>query len=499
MPVYRFCMTALRWMVIVAVGLVFVLNVVFTADVAMNASERVTVRVSLLEGLAGVAVAALLVAAVRWLKPRWQVSERRLFLACAGIYGVAALYLILNVDGSIRADALWTFEAAAAYGGVDGCDALLPGGYLFMYPHQLGLMTLDRLLQGFCPAPKVFFVLNFLMVLGLNFTLFQTAEQLFHRPAVTRATILLSFAFLPPLFFVLFAYGLLPGLCAMSAALYAALRFENTGRWRFLVLAVGLGGLATVLKQNFLIGMVAMVLYFGLRWLRDRTWRRAAAVVAAAVCLVLPSRLLIAGYERANGLSLQEGAPAVLWVAMGTDLDNTERAPGWYNEYNYATYVQSADAQQAALKGRDKLQENLAAIRREPGRAASFFITKLISQWCEPMLQSDWSGPLADCGQAVRTPLLQDFYAGGVSNMLVSGWTKLITVAIWGLTLVFMLAYAAKTPGWEMALMHFVGGLLFHTVWEGKSQYILPYVVLVIPFAAFALCRLADRVTKIRA
>ncbi len=494
----RYGNAILRWIAAIAVGLIWLLNFFLTAEVAMDASERVTVHMDMWMGLAGVGMFLLLLAVAWWLKHKGYCScihERQMFFIGAGVYSVAALYLILNVSGDIRADAAWTFEAAAGYGGADGYAAVQPNGYIHMYPNQLGLMTFDRLLQCFSPHPKVVFVVNFMLVLLMNFLLVRIADTLFHRPAVNKATVLMAFAFLPPLFFTLFAYGLLGGLCAITAAFYYALRFDKAKQWRFLGLAMVCAAAAVLLKQNFLIAVVAMALYFLLRWLRDMTWRRGVAFAAAVLCTILPSRLLIAYYEWDSGASLRDGSPLVLWVAMGTDMDNTERAAGWYNGYNYATYVNSADVAEASQKGWEKLRENIAAMRENPARALAFFAEKTVTQWCEPMLQSAWSGPLADCGQEVSTALLRDFYTGATSYALVAHWVKLVTLQLWGLALVFIVRYAGQTPGWEMAFMHCIGGLLFHTVWEAKSQYIMPYVVLLIPFAAYAFCRVVDGIS----
>ena len=33
----------------------------------------------------------------------------------------------------------------------------------------------------------------------------------------------------------------------------------------------------------------------------------------------------------------------------------------------------------------------------------------------------------------------------------------------------------------------FIGGFMFHTLWEGKSRYIIPYVVAIMPVAAISI------------
>ena len=117
------------------------------------------------------------------------------------------------------------------------------------------------------------------------------------------------------------------------------------------------------------------------------------------------------------------------------------------------------------------------------------------------MYQSVWSGPLADCKQETYMPLLEDIYGGGKANAELTEFCKLITLIIWAFAIVFLILFARKTSGWEIMFMYFVGGMIFHTFWEGKSQYIFPYVFVLIPFAMYALYRVCrfDAFRKLRA
>ena len=39
------------------------------------------------------------------------------------------------------------------------------------------------------------------------------------------------------------------------------------------------------------------------------------------------------------------------------------------------------------------------------------------------------------------------------------------------------------------------GGFLYHTISEGKSQYIMPYYILLLGFAAYGICMLYDKMS----
>ena len=60
---------------------------------------------------------------------------------------------------------------------------------------------------------------------------------------------------------------------------------------------------------------------------------------------------------------------------------------------------------------------------------------------------------------------------------------------IWTFSLVFMLLFAKKKDGWQMFFLYLIGGLLFHLLWETKSQYTYTYVFVLIPFAAYSMSR----------
>lgn len=44
----------------------------------------------------------------------------------------------------------------------------------------------------------------------------------------------------------------------------------------------------------------------------------------------------------------------------------------------------------------------------------------------------------------------------------------------------------------------FFGGALYHLIFEAKSQYVFPYIVLLIPVAAAGLCALEEQIRKIQ-
>lgn len=488
---------------LVCVSIVFALNLIFTAAISYDAYERITISQSVLTGI----LVVLVIGAVLYLftvckKYIDKIDVKKLFLTFTIVYLIAGMYLLLNVDNIIRADAGTVYNVAVALKD-DNYGSFGVGGYCYRYPHQVGMVLYDRILQIFSSNVYFIFMANLAFVLGINYINYKISDMVFADKYTNILTIILSFAFLPQLFFILFAYGLIPGFFFMLTAFYFAIRFGKGHQTEHLVLTAVFAGVAVLLKKNFLIGAIAIVLYLLLTIKKEKLAKTLIAVASVALASVLVSQIAITYFESKSNQKLDNGTPSIMWIAMGTDLDNTGRAPGWYNSFMYNTYTDTGyDKEKTAEIGKEQLKGNLMKISEDPGRAFSFFTQKTVSQWCEPTYQSIWSGPLEDCGQNTYTKLLKSIYTGQTGAKVVTVFSKFLTMLIWAFAAVFLLKYRKETDGWQIAFMYFVGGLIFHTMWEGKSQYIYPYVFSVIPFVAYAFSKtslqLAEKIKKNR-
>ena len=485
---YRLCHSALWWIALVMTTAVFLLNVFYISEVSSSGYEVVTISGHALPGVLMLVIIGCIMLILRnCRKVLESLDEKKLFWLLTGTYAVAAAYLIFNVDNTIRADAKTVFNTALeAKEGIYA--AFQPGHYIYRYPHQLGLMTYDRILVGFSENPQFVFFVNFLFVVGINHTAWKISDLLFRDKITNVLTVILSFAFLPQLFFILFAYGLIPGFYFMMMGFYQCLQYaESDNLW---VMA------AVLLKQNFLIGGIAVCIFLFLRYLQDGRIRKLVSVVALVICMTIPSTCLKELYEQQADVNLDNPSPSVLWIAMGTDIDNSKRGPGWYDSSSWNLYNDSGYNTEVASKlGKEKLLINFNKIQAEPARAGRFFLDKTISQWCDPMYESVWSGPLEDCGQYTHTDILQSLYTGGVWAERMTACLKLLCLALWIFAAAFLLVSGREVAEWAPMYLFFIGGLLFHTFWEGKSQYTYPYLFVLIPFAA---CSIKTLITKRR-
>jgi hypothetical protein len=209
-------------------------------------------------------------------------------------------------------------------------------------------------------------------------------------------------------------------------------------------------------------------------------------MVVLSICLLFSLKILPNAF-----IQDASGMPSVLWIAMGTDIDNNVRGPGWYDSSNYNIFQDSdSDPEVAKEKGIEKLINNVQKMLDRPLETSKFFVNKTVSQWCNPLYQSLWSGPLQDCNQYTYTKLLTSLYTGGIAEKVISNIIKVFMIAFFGLSFGFIIFCHKKYDGWELAFLMLIGGFLFHLFWEGKSQYVYPYFFALMPFAAFSASRI---------
>lgn len=83
-----------------------------------------------------------------------KVHTKHLFWFLSFLFIAAAVFLITAYDGRIRADAKHVFNAALAFNGGDYSSMTTVGSYMYRNPHQLGLMTLERLYAFISPTTQ---------------------------------------------------------------------------------------------------------------------------------------------------------------------------------------------------------------------------------------------------------------------------------------------------------------------------------------------------------
>ena len=149
-----------------------------------------------------------------------------------------------------------------------------------------------------------FFLANLVMMIAINFIQWKCCQMLFDNGLARRYTILLSFLFLPGLFSILFVYGLIPGLLFLYIGVYGLISWLY-GRGKFAPAAAVFGvGMACLIRNNYLIGAIAVFIILFMDFLKEVRWKSLILALAIVAAALIPGKLLTWGYEAAAGADL---------------------------------------------------------------------------------------------------------------------------------------------------------------------------------------------------
>ena len=461
------------------------------------ANNRMNQRVMLArDGFGGLALTAALLLALAavhaFLRRR---AGRRAFAAALALWTAAALCFVLAVGLLPRADSALVIEAAKRFAAGDFSP--LEGEYFSRVSYQLGICLplegLARLLPGL-DLNLLMQALNCAISAALMALLCGLAGGLSGDACTSGAAALLYLAFVPMLLFNMFVYGVLPMLLLCVLAMRCFARCARTGERRFGVLYALLIGAAAALKPNAMIVMLALLICAAVHALQRKDgFLLLCAALSVVLCFALPAGV-IRLYELRAGVTLAPDTGMLLRMAMG--MQDSVIAAGWYNGVIEEYWPLSVTPEMEKAAALEMLAARLREFAADPAGAWAFFKEKCLTQWAEPSYDILWYG--AVCGKSGRFNGLAHaiFRDGSPVRALLAGYMNIFQQAAYVLALIGTCGMIREKRIEAVQLMlpvTVLGGFLYHMLFEAKSQYIYPYMLLLLPLAAAGMDLLAGR------
>lgn len=418
-------------------------------------------------------------------RPLRRVPEKTLYAVLVGTYLIIGMTLVVGAKGHSRADPELVLYGAHLINTGD-YSWLAPGQYLDCYPHQLGLLTVERpllyLFKGSVGrAAVVIQIINLSELLAVYTMVWRSAALLKPCAEQLRRWLLLAmFSFLPALFSILMPYGHLPGLFFYVLAVYLFLLGKKQEKKSWWVLSVLSAILSVWLRSGYLIGVMALAAVAFMQFVKEKRIKLLMYTVAVLLCASQVSGLTAAAYRSLNHVTGGGGIPFVAWIKMGLTRDGNSW--GWHNGYHRRMYVNDAknDPKAAYDIAMEGIKERFDQFRANPAEGWDFFHHKLRSGWCESTFGGVWAGPsMPKERRSMLLPFLTDLYAAGkvytAHQMTSAAWLQLV----YTFALVNLLWRKKQALSWLELLpyIYFLGGFLFHIFWEMKSLYLYTYVL----------------------
>ncbi len=382
---------------------------------------------------------------------------------------------------------------------------LQEGGYLNNFTHQLGVtLFIEILFRIFGKGGIVVFrVINVIALIGIYVILLKISKLLFKKEIVQRCCIILLGGFWVPLFYVTFVYGNTIGLALALAAVWLEIVYIRTRRIKTIVVSVLLAVLSTLIKSNYLIFIIAMILILVIDGLKERRKINVLICVAFLSANTLLSNIVLYQYEYRAGCELK-GTSKLLWIAMGMS-DETLYAEGWYNLSlgNMLNEIAKSEDSGAEIAIKS-IKQSMNKFENDKLKACKFYYNKIVSQWNEPSFEALWVNyhqPEQHDGD--QSAILNSIYRGAL-NKIINWEFNFWHFLILSLALVYVISQTICSKLKNMSIEHLfllvivIGGFFFHILWEAKSQYIWTYFILLIPYSAAGFDLLLVKVEKLK-
>ena len=164
-------------------------------------------------------------------------------------------------------------------------------------------------------------------------------------------------------------------------------------------------------------------------------------------------------------------------------MEEGPRGNGWYNE----DIAKQALKEPENMKDEyvEKIKERLTYFGENLGYTFNFYIMKIASMWTENTYSAVTNNKIEGNDSIEKVSSALTFYH------------KALLIVIC-LCCVIVLIQNRKNISLDVIflLTIFVGGFAFHILWEAKSRYIIPYIVVLIPIASIEIKKFQTKKKK---
>ena len=383
-------------------------------------------------------------------------------------------------------------------------------GYIERYPFQVPFTLVLSGLRGLFGAgvDVAFQVVNCLAISVTAMLIVMLSEQIApaHMGAVRAAAVVLVAVFPPLYLYATFVYGNLISLPFALGAFSVQIHGFRTSRMRFHVLSAVLAVVAVLLKSSMLLVLVALSVVWLVGALKHRGALLLLCIPLVLTLNSLSSAVILTVVGERMGTDLNNGLPQTAWVVMGIGADASPEnelsleKPGWYSGYPWARTAETYDVQDISREATELIKDRIGTFLENPTFALKFFAKKFAYEWAEPtfesIVSSNWAiaepGGTPMASRHVGALASSVYY--GLGNHMLIGVCDVMQSVLFCAALIFFWSYRDRFPIELMAPALFAaGGGLFYLFWEAKSQYMLPFALILIPYAASGLAAISGR------
>lgn len=483
---------------VVCLVIVVLLNLVFTAN--LDASEHITIQFNSIFYVIGLIIMGIMIFLVTYMIHKFLYKDadsekkkkikKNSFIIAFGIYILFNIIWVITVRPGIVGDQIHACNLAQTFYR-NNLEEFLPnmtyagiplGEYMQAYHQQISLSFVFSIFFRFIhfDGIGILRVLNVIGNIAIVIALYQISKQLskkYKTNKVRLLTLILTFISLSML--STFIYGDIPSLALCLFSVYFMMKYTETKKIHYPILASVFTMIAYMMRMNSLIFIIATVIYLLLNLFKGITkkgWKEnglnVSIIVMYIVISIVPAYVVQNYYLNKYGMDKDKEYPTISYFLMA--MEEAPRGNGWYNEARGEYALKNNE--NAKTEYVEEIKNRLTYFSENVGYTFEFYTKKLASMWTENTYAAVRNNTTQenDPLENIIEPLT--FYQK--SLLLVTCLCSLI-----------VLIQNRKNLSYELIflLTIFLGGFAFHILWEAKSRYIVPYIVVLIPIASIMI------------
>lgn len=418
-----------------------------------------------------------------------------------GIFMAAGLILALSYAWTTateaQADALSLAKVASEINaGI--AEPYAVDSYIGVYSHQLGFVTVLRVFFklfgdfNYKAIQTVFaFLVPLMMLSGSQIIriLLKTRKELAGKCEFFY--LLLMFCCLPMYMYVLFVYGdILYTALTLVAAWIMLSTFDRFAWWKAFLFGL-ICGFEYLCKSNSLIVFVALAIVMIISSI-DKGKRKSSLSMLVFMLVFILALPKINDSMYKNLMPNSKAMPSIAWIGMGMN-DDYGRA-GWHNYYNQIAFeAADYDADKTKVLVLHDIRAVLGVWAHNPLYMLDFLNRKANRQWNAPLYQG------IVMNNSFKAELQSGIgawvYANPSVQLFLEHFMKIYQICMYGFVFLgLILGRKEKKPIMYYCLLIAVfGGFLFSLMWEAKTRYIFPYLMMTIPYFAINVAVVFDK------
>lgn len=429
-------------------------------------------------------------------------KKKKFLIITISIYAIVNVIWVVAVRPPVVGDQIHACDLAQTFYN-NNLEEFLPNmtyagiplsQYMQSYHQQISLAFVFSLFFRIIhfDGIEVLRILNVIGNVAIVVALYKIVQYLSQKYEANRIRLLFFIVtFFPLIMLSTFIYGDIPSLALCLFATYFMMKYTETKKIKYPIYSSIFTMFAYMMRMNSLIFIIATIIYLVLNLFKDIThkvWKENViniAIIIIYVCIsILPASFIQDYYLNKYNMDTDEEYPTISYFLMA--MEESWRGYGWYNEDRGEFALKNID--KAKVEYVDEIKNRLKYFSKNKRYAFDFYVKKLASMWTENTYSSVRSNIIGE-----NDPI-ENF------SVPITFYEKTILIVICLCSCIFLIQNRKNLSIDIIFLITiFIGGFSFHILWEAKSRYIIPYIVVLIPVASLYIndMKITKKIKKI--